>query len=167
MSTRGRSTRLTRATATWLSPRRDSRPNTSSWFQVHIYNRGVEIATNLAADSVELTREEAFEYVRMEYVSAHKGDTLLPRPRWGGCPRIATAGDRQVQGTFFVQVSKDGIGHDAFDDRFCTRRIDDPFLVAVVRGLRFKPALSSGVPVDSVAAVNLSQLLCHVSEWVL
>jgi len=129
-------------------------------FQVHIYNRGVEIATNLAANRVELTREEAFEYVRMEYVSAHKGDTLPAAPAMGRLPaelptRLAAG---KYAGTFFVQVSKDGIGHDAFDDRFCTRRIDDPFLVAVVRGLRFKPALSSGVPVDSVAAVNLSQL---------
>jgi len=129
-------------------------------FQVHIYNRGVEIATNLAANRVELTREEAFEYVKMEYVSAHKGDTLAAVPAMGRLPaelptRIASG---KYPDTFFVQVSKDGIGRDAFDDRFCTRRIEDPFLAAVVRGLRFKPALSSGIPVDGVAAVNLSQL---------
>ena len=29
-------------------------------FQLHIYNRGDEIATNIAADRVELTRDEAF-----------------------------------------------------------------------------------------------------------
>ena len=40
-------------------------------FQLHIYDRGEEIATNIAADRVELTRDEAFEYVRSEYIGAH------------------------------------------------------------------------------------------------
>jgi hypothetical protein len=129
-------------------------------FQVHIYDRGVEIATNLAANRVELTREEAFEYVKMEYVSVHKGDTLPAVPAMGRLPaelpaRVAAG---KYADTFFVQVSKDGIGSGAFGDRLCSRKIDDPFLASVVKGLRFKPALSSGVPVDGVAAVNLTQL---------
>jgi hypothetical protein len=40
----------------------------------------------------------------------------------------------------------------------CTKKMDDPFLDTVVRGLRFKPALSSGVPVEGVASVNLTKL---------
>lgn len=129
-------------------------------FQVHIYDRGVEIATNLAANRVELTREEAFEYVKMEYVSAHRGDTLPAVAVMGRLPaelptRIAAGNFTE---TFFVPVSKDGLGHEAFSDRVCTLRIEDPFLFAVVKGLRFKPALANGKPVDGVAAVNLTQL---------
>ena len=129
-------------------------------FQVHIYDRGVEIATNLAANRVELTREEAFEYVKMEYVGAHRGETLQPVAVMGRLPaelptRIASG---KYAETFFVSVSKDGLGHEAFSDRVCTRKIEDPFLVAVVRGLRFKPALANGTPVDGVAAVNLTKL---------
>ena len=129
-------------------------------FQVHIYDRGVEIATNLAANRVELTREEAFEYVKMEYVSAHKGETLQAVPVMGKLPaelptRIAAG---KYTETFFVLVSKDGVGHDAYLDRMCTKKTDDPFLDAVVRGLRFKPALSGGIPVEGVAAVNLTKL---------
>jgi hypothetical protein len=129
-------------------------------FQVHIYNRGVEIATNLAANRVELTREEAFEYVKMEYESAHKGETLSPVPAMGRLPaelpnRIAAG---MYSDTFYVQVTKDGVGRDAFVDRMCTRKIDDPFLAAVVRGLRFKPALAGGSPVDGIASVNLTHL---------
>jgi len=129
-------------------------------FQVHIYDRGVEIATNLAANRVELTREEAFEYVKMEYVSAHKGETLQAVPVMGKLPaelptRIAAGNYTE---TFFVLVSKDGVGHDAYLDRMCTKKTDDPFLDAVVRGLRFKPALSGGIPVEGVAAVNLTKL---------
>jgi len=55
-------------------------------------------------------------------------------------------------------VSKDGVGHAIYTDRMCTKKMDDPFLDTVVRGLRFKPALSSGVPVEGVAAVNLTKL---------
>ena len=129
-------------------------------FQVHIYNRGVEIATNLAKNRVELTREEAFEYVMMEYMSAHKGDTLPATPAMGRLPaelptRIAAG---MYTDTFFVKVSKDGIGREAFADRMCTKKLDDPFLAAVVKGLRFKPALASGSPVDGIASVNLTHL---------
>ena len=129
-------------------------------FQVHIYDRGVEIATNMAANRVELTREEAFEYVKMEYVSVHKNETLPPVPAMGRLPaelptRIAAG---KYAETFFVPVSKDGVGQEVFSDRMCTKRIDDPFLTSVVKGLRFKPALESGKPVDGVAAVNLTKL---------
>jgi hypothetical protein len=55
-------------------------------FQLHIYDRGEEIATNIAANRVELTREEAFEYVKMEYIGAHLKDTLPPSPAMGKLP---------------------------------------------------------------------------------
>ncbi len=129
-------------------------------FQVHLYDRGVEIATNLAANRVELTREEAFEYVKMEYVSAHKGDTLPAVPVMGRLPselpnRIAAG---KYAETYFVQVNKDGLGREVYEDRLCTKKVDDAFLASVVAGMRFKPALSGGTPVDGVAAVNLTKL---------
>ncbi len=129
-------------------------------FQVHIYDRGVEVATNMAANRVELTREEAFEYVKMEYMSVHKGDTLPAVPVMGRLPaelptRIAAG---KYAETFYVQVNKDGLGREVFSDRLCTQKIEDPFLASVVTGMRFKPALSSGAPVDGVAAVNLTKL---------
>ena len=37
-------------------------------FQLHVYNRGEEVATTVSAERVELTRDEAFEYVRIEYI---------------------------------------------------------------------------------------------------
>lgn len=129
-------------------------------FQVHLYDRGVEIATNLAANRVELTRDEAFEYVKMEYVSAHKGETLPAVAVMGRLPaelpnRIATG---KYTGTYFVQVNKDGLGREVYEDRLCTKKVDDAFLASVVAGLRFKPALSGGTPVDGVASLNLTKL---------
>jgi hypothetical protein len=129
-------------------------------FQLHIYNRGQEIATNIAADRVELTRDEAFEYVKMEYVSSHKGATLPAEPAMGKLPaelpaKLALGEYKQA---FYVKVSKDGLAGEAYSDPACTRRIDDLYLDSVVKRIRFRPALNSGKPVDGFATLNLSKL---------
>jgi hypothetical protein len=129
-------------------------------FQLHIYNRGEEIATNIAADRVELTREEAFEYVKMDYIGSHKGATLPAEPAMGRLPaelptKLAQGQYRQA---FYVKVSKDGLADEAYSDPSCTRRIDDPYLDSVVKRIRFKPALNGGTPVDGFATVNLGKL---------
>ena len=129
-------------------------------FQVHIYNRGVEIPTNLSADRIDMTRDEAFQYVKMEYIAAHKGATRPPAPAMGKLPselrtRLAAGsyGD-----TFYVKVSKDGMAEESFADATCSQKIQDPFLDSVVKSLRFKPALANGAPEEGVAALNLSKL---------
>jgi len=129
-------------------------------FQLHIYNRGEEIASNIAANRVELTRDEAFEYVKVEYIGAHKGDTLPPTPAMGKFPselqgRLASG---QYEQTFFAKVSRDGLSHEVYADADCTKRLSDPFLETVIEDIRFKPALDHGNPVAGVAAVNLHKL---------
>jgi hypothetical protein len=129
-------------------------------FQLHIYNRGEEVATNIAADRVELTREEAFQYVRMEYLGAHPKDTLPAMPVMGKLPsdlpaKIATG---KYGNSFYVLVSRDGLADEAYSDPSCTKKIDDPYLESVVKSVRFKPALNSGKPVDGVAVLNLQKL---------
>jgi hypothetical protein len=129
-------------------------------FQVHLYDRGVEIPTNLSRDRVEMTRTEAFEYVKMEYLGAHRSATLPPTPAMGKLPsdlpnKLATG---KYGETFYVKVSRDGLAEAPFADAECTRRIDDPFLVSVVTSLRFKPALNQGKPVEGISALNLSKL---------
>jgi hypothetical protein len=129
-------------------------------FQLHIYNRGEEIATNVAANRVELTRDEAFEYVKAEYIGAHPKDTLPAVPAMGKLPSdlpIKLALGKYSE-AFYVSVSKDGLANRAFTDPACTKRIDDPYLESVVGRLRFKPALDNGKPVDGVASLNLSKL---------
>jgi hypothetical protein len=129
-------------------------------FQLHIYNRGVEIASNIASDRVELTRDEAFEYVKMEYEGAHKKDTLSAVPAMGKLPadlpgRLAGG---QYRGTYYVVVSKDGLATVPFLDPACTKKAGDPYLMAVVESLRFKPALDAGKPVEGIAALDLNKL---------
>jgi hypothetical protein len=129
-------------------------------FQLHIYNQGEEIATNIAANRVELTRDEAFEYVKMEYIGAHLKDTLPASPAMGKLPsdlpaRLAAG---KYSEAFFVRVSPEGLANEAYADASCTRRIADPYLDLVVRRLRFKPALNVGKPVDGVASLTLGKL---------
>jgi hypothetical protein len=129
-------------------------------FQLHIYNRGEEIASNVAADRVEMTREEAFEYVKIEYVGAHKNETLPAVPAMGKLPadlrtRLASG---MYHGTVYVVVSKDGFADVPFLDPDCTRKSDDPYLVSLVQSLRFKPALDAGKPVEGIASLDLNKL---------
>lgn len=129
-------------------------------FQLHLYNRGVEIATNLSADRVDLTRSEAFEYIKMEYLNAHLAATIEATPALGrlpaGLPKRLAQG--QYAATFFVKVSKEGMPENAYADARCQTRLDDPFLDSVVKSIWFKPALAGGKPVEGVAALNLSRL---------
>jgi len=60
--------------------------------------------------------------------------------------------------SIYVKVSKDGLADTAFADSRCSKRIEDPYLDSVVKGIRFKPALAEGVPVEGVAELNLSRL---------
>jgi hypothetical protein len=129
-------------------------------FQFHVYNRGEEIATNISADRVELTRDEAFQYIRMEYIGAHRGETLPPIPAMGRLPSdLRSQLSAGKYGTvFYVRVSKDGLADEAYADPACTRRINDAYLDSVVQRVRFKPALNSGKPIDGIATLNLAKL---------
>jgi hypothetical protein len=129
-------------------------------FEVHIYDRGVEIATNLASNRVELTRDEAFDYVKYEYIGAHGGETLPAVAAMGNLPsdlatRLATG---QYSETYYVRVTKDGFAQDIFLDPGCSSRVEDDYLQSLAKNLRFKPALKKGRPVEGVAKVKLGEL---------
>jgi hypothetical protein len=129
-------------------------------FQFHLYDEGREVATSISDKRVDMTRDEAFEYVKMEYISVHRSDTLPPTAVMGHLPadlptKIAIG---KYSDTFYVEVTKQGHPGELFADDACTRKIDDPYLQATVGGLLFKPALAHGRPVNGIAAVNLAKL---------
>jgi hypothetical protein len=128
--------------------------------QVHIYNRGEEVATNVSAKRVPLTRDEAFEYVKIEYVGAHKGETLPAVPAMGILPADLPRhlADGQFRETLYVKVSKDGGAGEPYEDASCTKKVADPYLYGVVRCIRFNPALAQGEPVEGVASLDLRKL---------
>ena len=128
--------------------------------QVHLYNRGEEIATDVAPKRVALTRDEAFQYVMIEYVSSHKGATLPATPAMGRLPsdwptRVASG---QFKQTYYVNVTKDGKPTAVFADKSCSQKVEDPYLESVVQNICFKPALENGKPVDGIAAVKFADL---------
>ena len=129
-------------------------------FQMHFYNAGAEVATNVSAKRVQLTRDEAFEYVKMEYVAAHKGETLSAEALMGklppDLPGVLALG--KYRDTFYVAVTKDGLSGGVFQDARCKAPLEDPYLQSLVKALRFKPALAKGRPVEGVASLNLRML---------
>jgi hypothetical protein len=129
-------------------------------FQLHLYNHGIEVATNVSQKRQEMTPEQAFDYVRKAYLESHKSATLHAMPVMGELP--ADLHEQLAQGkyagTIYVKVSKDGTADEAFSDAACSQRIDDPYLDSVVKTVRFKPALDKGEPVEGIASLNLSQL---------
>jgi hypothetical protein len=70
---------------------------------------------------------------------------------------------RLAQGQFgdalYVKVSKNGLASDAYLDEACSRRVDDPYVEALLKDIRFEPALQNGKPVDGVAKLKLGQLV--------
>ena len=129
-------------------------------FKLHLYDRGQELATNVADKRVPLTRDEAFLYLKIDYVSSHKEATLPPTAAMGKLPadlrsRLTSA---QFAHTFFVKVSKDGLPGEVFLDEACAQKADDSYLLAVIRDIRFNPALDKGRAVDGVARLNFDSL---------
>jgi hypothetical protein len=129
-------------------------------FEIHLYNQGEEVATNIALKRSDLTGDEAFAYVKAKYLGAHNGATLAAAPVMGELPEDLASRlmDGKYAVTFYVKVSKDGLADEPFADPACTKRIEDPYLASVVRSIRFKPALEHGEPVEGVAPLNLSHL---------
>jgi hypothetical protein len=129
-------------------------------FQLHLYNHGVEVATSISPKRQEMTPDEAFDYVKTAYITAHRSSTLPAAPVMGELPpdlssQLATG---KYNEPIYVKVSKEGLADEAFSDAACTAKIDDPYLETVVRSIRFKPALAQGQPVDGVATLNLGRL---------
>jgi hypothetical protein len=130
-------------------------------FEIHLYDNGVEIATNMSPKRSMLSTDEAFDYVKSKYLAAHKGQTLPAVPAMVGTlptdlqDQLA-AGKYGV--TVYVKVSKDGLADEAFSDSACSQKIEDPYLVTVVKAIRFKPALAQGEPVEGTAPVDISRL---------
>jgi hypothetical protein len=114
----------------------------------------------VADKRVPLTRDEAFQYVLIDYVSSHKGASLPATPAMGKLPADLRArlGSGQLTQFFYVKVSKEGMPVEAYLDESCSHKVDDPYLQSVIRDLRFNPALEKGRPVGGIALLKLGDL---------
>ena len=127
--------------------------------QVHLYNRGREIATDVAPKRVPLTRDEAFSYLFMEYLSGHKGATLPASPIIGKLAPTESAqlSTEQLEQAYYVKVAKNGLPVNAFSDSNCSKPVDG-VVGNQIRNVRFYPALENGKPVEGVAELKFSRL---------
>ncbi len=128
-------------------------------YQVHLYNLGQEVATDVAPKRVALTRDEAFEYVKAEYLGTHKGATLPSLPAMGklGIETKSHLTPVQLSGVYFVKVTKDGMPVAAFTDESCSQSADD-VIDSLVKSVRFFPALEAGKRIEGVARLTFSHL---------
>lgn len=129
-------------------------------FEVHIYNRGREVATNASTKRVELSRDEARQYLLIDHLGANK-DATLPAVAVPGslAPDLrARLGRDQLNRVCYARVSKDGLLLGAFADEGCSLPLADPELAAALTEVFFKPALAQGRPMDGVARVRLADL---------
>jgi len=129
-------------------------------YEVHLYNHGEELATNLSRKRVPLTDEEALEFRIIEYVGAHQGRTL---PASLATTTLTSDGrasltPAQLGQTCYVRVAKDGRVAAAFRDAAGQQTLQDPALEAALKTFRFKPALQAGKSVESIVPINLAQL---------
>jgi len=127
--------------------------------QVHLYNNGYEIATNVAPNRVALTREQAFQYLKADYLRLHKGGTVSATPAMGKLsPDNKTQlSHEQLVGRYFVKVSSEGYPLATFADEACTQPVD-PAVAALSEKVRFFPALENGKRVEGTAMLVFTQL---------
>lgn len=128
-------------------------------FQVHLYDGPDEVATSVGDKQVPLTRREAFAYLLLEYLGSHKGATLTAAPAMGRPDDDVRAklSPEQLDTTYYVKVSKDGLPAGVYADSACSRPIEGT-VAATVQDVRFYPALENGAAVEGVAKVRLSRL---------
>ncbi|MDQ5979496.1 MAG: hypothetical protein QG602_2470 [Verrucomicrobiota bacterium] len=126
---------------------------------VHLYGSGLEFGTNVSDKSVWLTREEAHQYLVMEHVTAHKGETLPPALALGldAANLRGAFDDAESQQVVYVKVSRDGLPLGVFRDAECIRPGGEALerLVAVAC---FKPALAKGKAVEGLAKLRIADL---------
>ena len=129
-------------------------------FKVHLFDRGQELATNVADDRVALTYNDAFTYFLLEYKGAHKGASLPAAPVMGQLPpgwHTRLTAD-QLSQPYFIKVSKDGLPLGAYADEACSQPVTDPFLQSVVKEIRFTPALDKGKAVEGTTKLRFGDI---------
>jgi len=124
---------------------------------VHLYDGGTEIATNVADNRVQLTREEAFLYIVMDYLGRHKGATLPASPAMTKIPEDWPT-RTETNKTCYVKVAKTGHPQGAYEDKACSKKLSDRYIASVVMDARFLPAMAEGKAVDSVAKLSVGDL---------
>ena len=119
---------------------------------LHLYREGQELVSNRRSKQFALTREEALEFLSLDRLARHKGETIPAEPAWSMAPaELFAANDpKDFDVSFTVQVDEKGQIVDVVAPAGTA-----PGSVSLLEQLPFLPALRDGQPVSGTVAVNL------------
>jgi hypothetical protein len=128
--------------------------------KVHLYQNGREVATSLSEHQAALTRDEAHEYLIIEYVSANKNATKEPHLALAKLPDDwpSRRQEDSARKVYYVKVDPAGRAESAFEDETCETKVTDSYYENILKGVLFLPALKSGKAVEGVAQVKLAEM---------
>ena len=128
--------------------------------EVHVFNRGEELATNASPKRVEITREEARQYLLIQHMGANKDATVPATVVSGMLPadRLKGLTPEQLNRIHYAKVGPDGSVLGLFADENCNLKIDNDPTLMVLGEVLFIPALVKGKPVEGVARVRLGEI---------
>ncbi|HVZ64530.1 MAG TPA: hypothetical protein VG936_08155 [Lacunisphaera sp.] len=127
--------------------------------QVHLYSDGREIPTEVAPKRVALSRDEAFEYLKIEYLSGHKNETLTASPAIGRPTKEEQLKltPNQRKAVYYAKVSAEGVPLGTFLDEACTQPVDG-LVSELAQNIRYYPAMERGKLVEGEARLKLMDL---------
>jgi hypothetical protein len=127
--------------------------------RVFLYADGAEIVTNLSDNRVDMTRDQAFMYLLVQYIASHKKDSLPPAPILGAAPADfrSRVDASQLNQTVSISVNKDGRVTEISSEDAGPAKLS-PAIEIALKNFRFFPALQNGLPADGKMKARLSDL---------
>jgi hypothetical protein len=129
-------------------------------FDIALFANDQEVATNLSEKRMALTREQAFQFFLIDYLSAHKGATLPPTAVLM-TPRAEFR--RQVDKTdtdYTLHAKVDKMGNVLEMSADPEKNQNLPASVeSALKHVRFMPALEKGTPIDGQLKIRIADLM--------
>ena len=125
---------------------------------VHFYDGADELATNLSNKRVPLSKDEMLDFRVIEYLSANRGRTLPAVPATFVRDMRSSLTPAELNQACYVRVAKNGKVAATFADKAGTQPLQDETLDSALRGIRFKPAIEAGRPVETIVPIRLGMI---------
>lgn len=128
-------------------------------YEIHLYSDGMELATNESKNRVEVTADEALQFLILRHMQNNKGANQPPqvaaelRPAWPNAELVAAWENILVT----LEITPEG----TVDETEVAGTISNALsneLASIVRDVRFLPALVSGQPVAGRGTFSLGEL---------
>ena len=128
-------------------------------YTIALYGNGQEVATNLSDTKMELTRDEAYQYIFVDYLSTHKGQTrppaaVLMAPR-AELKRLPAS---ELSQSVYVHVDKEGHVIKVSTDE-SGKHDAGSNIASALQYFRFIPALDKGVAVNGRAKLTVAEFV--------